>query len=53
MAHDNDPLVPLEMQSIKHVRIRLSVTVSMLRGLLVWLDRNGYSYRVEYENEQS
>ena len=53
MAHDNDPLVPAEMQSIQHVRIRLTVTVSMLRGLLTWLDRNGYSYMVEYENEQS
>lgn len=53
MAHDNDPLVPAEMQSVQHVRIRLTVTVSMLRGLLAFLDRKGYSYRVEYGNEQS
>lgn len=51
MAHDNDTLAPAEMQSLKHVRIRLVVTASMLRGLLAWLDRKGYVFSAEYENE--
>lgn len=49
MVHDNEPLVPAEMQVRRHVRLNLFVTASMLRGLLAWLDRMGYSYRMEDE----
>lgn len=51
MAHDNDPLVPLEMQARRDVQLRLTLTVSMLRGLLAWLDRNNYSYSVCFEGD--
>ena len=47
MAHDNEPLVPAEMQVRRNIRISVSVTVSMLRGLLAWLDRLGYEYKIE------
>lgn len=48
MAHD-EPLVPREMQARRNVRLNLSVTASMLRGLLAWLDRLGYEYKIETE----
>ena len=48
MAHE-EPLVPLEMQARRNVRLNLSVTASMLRGLLAWLDRLGYEYKMEAE----
>lgn len=51
MAHDNDPLVPLEMQARRDVQLRLKLIVSMLRGLLAWLDRHNYSYSVFCEGE--
>ena len=51
MAHENDPLVPVEMQVRRKVRLSLSVTVPTLRGLLAWLDRHNYSYSVFLEGE--
>ena len=51
MAHDNDPLVPFEMQARRDVHLRLTLTVPMLRGLLAWLDRHNYSYSVFREGE--
>ena len=51
MAHDNDPLVPLEMQVRRNVQLRLTLTVPMLRGLFAWLDRHNYSYSVCFEGD--
>ena len=49
MAHDREPLVPREMQVRRKVRLTISVTASMLRGLLAWMDRLGYEYKMEAE----
>ena len=49
MAHD-EPLVPWEMQARRNVRLNLRVTASMLHGLLAWLDRLGYEYKIETED---
>lgn len=51
MVHDNEPLVPAEMQVRRHVRLNLFVTASMLRGLLAWLDRLGYDYTINSQEE--
>lgn len=41
---------PWEMQARRNVRLNLSVTAPMLRGLLAWLDRLGYEYKIETED---
>lgn len=45
MAHD-EPLVPAQMQERKTQLIEINDTVSMMRGLIAWLDGRGYTYRI-------
>lgn len=51
MAHD-EPLVPWEMQERKTQLIEISATVSMMRGLIAWLDGRGYTYRIFPKGEK-